>query len=143
MAYSGAVNDTDTDTDTPSRTRLGRRLLSMVERRLIARRGASGEQTPSEIAVDRASTAFVQRAHGVMDRLDGVAATLERVAAVELKVVERLVPIVDDLGELVRLTLNEARERQGLSPKRVGRVEPSATVIDVTPEQRKPNEPAK
>ncbi len=64
------------------------------------------------------------RAERVVDRMDGVAATLQRVADIELQLVQRMMPIVDDLGELVRHTLSEARERRGLPPRR------KPTVID-------------
>lgn len=54
----------------------------------------------------------LDRAERVLDTLDRAALTLERVARVELALVERLVPIVEDLGELVRHELDDARRRR-------------------------------
>lgn len=53
------------------------------------------------------------RADRIFDQLDAAASTLRRVAETELRLMEKLVPIVDNLGELVRLNLEEARERRG------------------------------
>ncbi len=61
-----------------------------------------------------AALSMVGRAERLFDRLDATAQTLEKVAEVELRLVERLVPIVDDLGELVKLTLVDAKRRLGL-----------------------------
>jgi|GEM_PF-1592243 len=112
------------DTDKAPPSRLGRRLLSVVERRMV--------RTDSDDAMTRASLGFLRRAESVMDRLDAVAQTMEKVAEVELKLAERLVPIVDDLGELVRHTLDEARQRRGLSPK----AESEPVTVDVTPSDK-------
>ena len=68
----------------------------------------------SEAPIDQA---LARRAKRLLDRLDGVTSTLQRVADLELRVVERLVPIVEDLGELVRHSLDEVRERRGLPPR--------------------------
>ena len=70
---------------------------------------------------------ILARTERVVDRLEGAAETLESVAKLELALLRRMAPIVEDLGELMRHTLNEARERRGLGPRGVR--EP--TVIDV------------
>ncbi len=79
--------------------------------------------------VREAGLRVLSRAERVMARLEGVAGTLETAARVEVELLARLVPIVDDLGELVRHTLDEARERRGLG-KRHG----DGDVIDTTAE---------
>jgi hypothetical protein len=53
------------------------------------------------------------RAERVLERLEGTAKVLDKVARTELAILERLEPIVDDLGRLVRLQLDEARRRLG------------------------------
>lgn len=75
-------------------------------------------------------------------RAEGVLGVMERVANLELQLLERLSPIVDNLGELVKLQLEEAREARrhrhgGDPPKADGR----QTIIDVevvVSESRKP-----
>jgi hypothetical protein len=62
---------------------------------------------------DRAREVFLERAQGVLDRFERVSETMQKVADVQLEVMEKLRPIVDDLGELVRLSLTEARNRGG------------------------------
>ncbi len=69
------------------------------------------------------------------DRLAGrserLLAIAERAAELELRLLERLEPIVDNLGELVRLQLEEARARR--RERTGGTPEPGAPrVIDVT-----------
>jgi len=71
---------------------------------------------------------ILARTERVVGRLEGAAETLESVAKLELALLRRMAPIVEDLGELMRHTLNEARERRGLGPR--GTREPK--VIDVT-----------
>jgi hypothetical protein len=66
----------------------------------------------------RLGLAVLRRAEGIMERLDGVAVTLQKVANLELALAERLVPIVDDLGALVRESLQELREHRGVMPRR-------------------------
>lgn len=64
-------------------------------------------------------------------RGDRLLAIAERAAELELRLLERLEPIVDNLGELVRLQLEEARARKR---ERTGGAPESGTarVIDVT-----------
>ena len=64
---------------------------------------------------DRTRDVLVNRAHAVMDRFERVSDTMQKVADIQLDVMERLRPIVDDLGELVKLSLVEARQRVGSS----------------------------
>jgi hypothetical protein len=56
---------------------------------------------------------LLRRAHGVLDRFDRVGETMQRVADMQVGIMEKLLPIVDNLGELVKLTLDETRERLG------------------------------
>ena len=70
---------------------------------------------------------ILTRTERVVGRLEGAAETLETVAKLELKLLRKMAPIVEDLGELMRHTLDEARERRGLRPR--GTREPR--VIDV------------
>ena len=91
--------------DTPATpSRYGRGLLKVIERRLPT-------ADPTDL-LGNASLRFIRRAEQVMDRLDSVARTMEKVAQVELQIVERLVPIVDHLGELVKYALDDARTRR-------------------------------
>ena len=71
---------------------------------------------------DRARELLVRRAHGVLDRFDRVGETMQRVADLQLDVMERLRPIVDDLGELVKLSLDEARGRLNSTHRASGRI---------------------
>jgi hypothetical protein len=70
-------------------------------------------------------------AERAMARLESAAGTLESAARLEMQLLSRLVPIVDDLGELVRHTLEEARERRGLAARRERGERPSDDIIDV------------
>jgi len=54
---------------------------------------------------------LADQAERVLDRLDDTARILERVARAELALMERMLPIVDDLGQLVKLTLEDTRRR--------------------------------
>lgn len=87
-----------------------RRALDELRARVAARdSGALGAALAERL---------VGRAEAVLDRLDGVAHTMERVARAELALIERLEPIVDDLGELVKLQLEDARRRLGRPGRR-------------------------
>lgn len=83
---------------------------------------------------DRARDLLVGRAHVMMDRLERVSDTMQKVADLQLEVMERLRPIVDDLGELVKLSLVEARGRTGAGPVSEASIvddPPSEEVVDV------------
>ena len=54
---------------------------------------------------------LARRAHRVIDRFDRIGITMQKVADLQLEVMTRLRPIVDDLGELVKLSLLETRRR--------------------------------
>ena len=60
---------------------------------------------------ERSRELLLKRAHRVIERFDRVGETMQKVADVQLEVMERLRPIVDDLGELVKLSLVDARRR--------------------------------
>lgn len=60
---------------------------------------------------------ILARTERVVGRLEGAAETLETVAKLELTLLRKMAPIVEDLGELMRHTLDEARERRGLRPR--------------------------
>lgn len=70
-------------------------------------------------------------AERAMARLESAAGTLETAARLEKQLLSRLVPIVDDLGELVRHALDEARERRGLTARRDRDESTSDLIIDV------------
>ncbi len=72
----------------------------------------------------------IGRAERIFEQLEATARVLDKVAHTQLKVMEKLEPIVDDLGRLVRLQLDEARRRIGGSrPADDARPEPK--IIDV------------
>ena len=52
------------------------------------------------------------KAERLVDTMIGVGEVLRQVAEVELKIVKKLVPIVDDLGTLVRASLKNVRGDQ-------------------------------
>jgi len=95
---------------------------------------ADAARRPTDDAMRGISMRVLSRAEGVLDHLERAARTIEKVAKVELDIVERLVPIVEDLGELVRLNLEEARARLGRRPHRPAEPDREDDVIDVTPE---------
>ena len=68
-----------------------------------------------EGALRDATERLVARADGVMDTLARTSAIMERVAQLELGVVQKLGVVVEDLGQLVKLQLEEARRRLGKS----------------------------
>ncbi|TNF32325.1 MAG: hypothetical protein EP329_10655 [Deltaproteobacteria bacterium] len=80
---------------------LPRMLLGRVRSRLAQLDRSEGGRTAR----------LADQAERILDRLDETTQVLERVARVELALVERLVPIVDDLGQLVKLSLEETRRR--------------------------------
>lgn len=113
--------------ESPSPKRAARGLLAKVS-------GALSRSEPSlDPRVAAAGVRVLAQAERLLDRLDGVTRTLQKVADVELKVIERMVPIVEDLGELVRHTLDEARERRGLPPRPPRRADAEPLVIDHEP----------
>lgn len=74
---------------------------------------------------DERLQAVAQRADRIFDQLEATARVLDKVAHAQLSLMQKLDPIVDDLGRLVRLQLDEARARiTGAGPK-VIEVEPS------------------
>jgi len=77
----------------------------------------------------------------VAARVERVLAVAERAAALELRLLERLEPIVENLGELVRMQLEEARAaraaRHGEAPK--GR---DPRIIDVEGRKSEPGKDA-
>ena len=88
--------------------------LTRPASRLLRRMRAGLEGATVEPEARAAGLRVYDRAERVLARLDRVAATLETAARIEVELLRRLRPIVDDLGELVRHTLDEARERRGL-----------------------------
>lgn len=106
---------------------MARFLPTLVTSRL---RGLA-ERLPSE-----ASQALAQRvidqAERVLVQLEATAQVLDKVARTELAILEKLEPIVDDLGRLVRLQLEETRQRlTGAGQRR-----PPPAIIDVDPRDR-------
>lgn len=104
---------------------LPRKLLERVRTRLAERGGA-------DTAGGGRALRLADQAERVLDRLDDTARVLERVARAELALVERMMPIVDDLGALVKLTLEDARRRAlGPAADMVTRRPHDPDVIDV------------
>jgi len=78
--------------------------------------------------------AVVERADRILQRLEGTSEVLEKAARLELRILEKLEPIVDDLGQLVRAQLAHALGRpvgEGESRRANGRDEDD-DIIDVT-----------
>lgn len=73
--------------------------------------------------------AVAERADRILARLEGTSEVLDKVARTELRILEKLEPIVDDLGKLVKLQLAQAL---GRAPREDARREDE--VIDVTEE---------
>ncbi len=67
----------------------------------------------------------------IAQRAERVLGLVERAAALEVQLLERLAPIVDNLGELVRLQLEEARSRRGPETHEDAPIQRSQTIIDV------------
>ena len=84
-------------------------------------------------ALRDATERFVLRADGVMDTLARTSAIMERVAELELGIAQKLGGVVEDLGQLVKLQLEEARRRLGKSAAARPPDEPRARgpIIDV------------
>jgi hypothetical protein len=71
----------------------------------------------AHVPKDAAEALLLARANGLFDRLEAVSEGLRRVTRLQERILERLLPVVDDLGELVRHELNDARARRGLPPR--------------------------
>lgn len=98
--------------------------------REIAERAGSSESLVRAVA---------ERADRILQRLEGTSEVLEKAARLELRILEKLEPIVDDLGTLVRVQLAQAlgrpvgERRGGPSGRDGGRDErPDDAIIDVT-----------
>ena len=105
-------------------TRPAARLLARARRRVVATDRLDAD-------LQRASLRVFDTAEAVLRRLDGVAGVLETAARLEVDLLERMAPIVEDLGELVRLSLDEARERRGLARRAHDASDVDDRVIDV------------
>ncbi len=68
---------------------------------------------------------LAHRVERIFDRLETVSVIVEQVAKTELRILERLEPIMDDVGALVKLQLEEAKRR----------VRGDAKIIDVDPDR--------
>ena len=124
MATEMARSDPDRPDDAASETRapVGTGLLRAARTKLRGR-------VPRDVLEAR----VLARAEGVLGRLEAVSDGLQRVTRLQEQILERLLPVVNDLGELVRLQLDEARQRRGLAPR--ARPEPSRhKIIDHEPE---------
>ncbi|HRE90564.1 MAG TPA: hypothetical protein PK095_15640 [Myxococcota bacterium] len=79
--------------------------------------------------------AVARRADALLARLEETTAVLDRAARVQLRILEKLEPIVDDLGVLVRAQLVQTLGRTGRTDtERERRSSPEEEVIDVTDE---------
>ncbi len=70
----------------------------------------AARRLPADPVQALALRAFAQ-AERVLTQLDSTARVLDQVARTQLTILKKLEPIVDDLGELVRLQLADARRR--------------------------------
>jgi len=61
---------------------------------------------------DQVERRLLGKMEQLLDTMNGVGETLQKVAELELEIAKRLLPIVDDLGAWVRHGLNEATGRQ-------------------------------
>ena len=85
---------------------MARFLPAVITERL---RGVA-ERLPNE-ASQALALRVIATAERVLGQLEATAQVLDKVARAELAILEKLEPIVDDLGHLVRLQLDEARRR--------------------------------
>ncbi|MGM0574211.1 MAG: hypothetical protein ACQEXJ_00560 [Myxococcota bacterium] len=110
-------------------------LRRRVERVLGRARESLNDREDLSPEVQEAGLKTLDRADRVLARLEGAAGALETAARLELELLRKLTPIVDDLGELVRHTLDEARERRGPGARRRRRRrDRDRDIIDVDPE---------
>jgi hypothetical protein len=100
-------------------------------RQLLARLKGALEAQDMDADTRDVGRRILTRTERVVGHLEGAAQTLETVAKLELSLLRRMVPIVEDLSELMRHTLDEARQRRGLSP----RGHRQSHVIDVRPDE--------
>lgn len=70
----------------------------------------AARRLPADPVQALALRAFAQ-AERVLTQLDSTARVLDQVARTQLTILKKLEPIVDDLGELVKLQLADARRR--------------------------------
>ncbi|MFT7579535.1 MAG: hypothetical protein ACI9MR_001201 [Myxococcota bacterium] len=97
--------------DSDDNTRRGSRALVPARRWIDrARNRLTVEDGEGASAADRLAMRLFARADRIFDRLEETSVTLDRVAKTQESVMERLVPIVEDLGELVQLRLKQARQ---------------------------------
>ena len=79
--------------------------------RALLDRVRTGLAQTEDAALRSAALRFTARAEQVLDRIEDTTRVLEQIARTELALLERLGPIVDDLGALVRLSLEDTRRR--------------------------------
>lgn len=87
-------------------TRARRFLPAVVTDRLRQ----AAQRLPSD-PVQAVALRAIGRAERVFDQLESTARVLDKVARAQLAILEKLEPVVDDLGSLVKLQLEEARRR--------------------------------
>lgn len=95
------------------------------------------ERLPSE-ASQALALRVIAQAERVMGQLEATSKVLDQVARAELSILNKLEPIVDDLGRLVRLQLEDARRRMTGT---AARSQPAA-IIDVEPRSDGAERPA-
>ena len=96
---------------------------------LRERMQALAQRLPDERMQALAERALA-RADRIFDQLENTAKVLDKVAHSQLSLLEKLDPIVDDLGRLVRLQLDDARRRLTGAQPPVIDVEPAAKASD-------------
>ncbi len=87
-------------------------------RRMLAQLRGMLETPDVDDTVRQLGLRLLVRTERVVERMEDVTSALESVAQLERGLLERMAPIVEDLAELVRHSLDEARERRGLPPRR-------------------------
>jgi hypothetical protein len=70
----------------------------------------AAERLPSD-PLQAMTLRVIGRAERIFEQLESTARVLDKVARTELDILRKLEPIVDDLGSLVKLQLEEARRR--------------------------------
>ena len=86
-------------------------------RQMLARLRGALDDPDIDHTVKHLGLRILARTERVVERMEDVTTTLESVVKLERGLLERMVPIVEDLGELVRHSLDDARERRGLPPR--------------------------
>ena len=72
----------------------------------------------AEVAGRQMERSLTRLREGLARQAERARGLIDEASQLELKLLRKLEPIIDDLGELVRLELDEARTRLGREPQR-------------------------